>query len=85
MLDQKDVGLFMLTKEYEKVNNEEIKTAGERLPFPTKEFNSDEADTAFTRTTWNLISTGQLNYGPIEDQLSKSKEKGWLSPLRCLV
>ena len=58
----------------EKVNNEEIKTAGERLPFPTKEFNSDEADTAFTRTTWNLISTGQLNYGPIEGQLTDSKK-----------
>ena len=57
-----------------KVNNEEIKTAGERLPFANKAFNSEEPDSAFTRTTWNMVSTGQLNYGPIEDQLKASKK-----------
>ena len=58
----------------QKVNNAEIKTAGEGLPELNKAFDKDEADTGFTRTTWNMISTGQLNFGPIADQLDKSKK-----------
>ena len=58
----------------QKVNNEEIKTAGEGLPELNKAFDSDEADSGFTRTTWNMITTGQLNYGPISDQLDKAKK-----------
>ena len=58
----------------QKVNNEEIKTAGEGLPELNKAFDKNEADTGFTRTTWNMISTGQLNFGPIADQLDKSKK-----------
>jgi len=58
----------------QKVNSEEIKTAGEGLPNLNSSFNKNEADTEFTRTTWNAISTGQLNYGPISDQLDKAKK-----------
>ena len=58
----------------QKVNSEEIKTAGEELPTLNPSFDSSEADSGFTRTTWNMISTGQLNYGPISDQLDKSKK-----------
>ena len=58
----------------QKVNSEEIKTAGEGLPNLNPSFDKDEADTGFTRTTWNAISTGQLNYGPISDQLDKAKK-----------
>ena len=58
----------------QKVNSEEIKTAGEGLPNLNSAFDKDEADTGFTRTTWNAISTGQLNFGPISDQLDKSKK-----------
>ena len=58
----------------QKVNSEEIKTAGEGLPNLNTSFDKDEADTGFTRTTWNAISTGQLNYGPISDQLDKAKK-----------
>ena len=58
----------------QKVNNEEIKTAGEGLPELNKAFDSNEADSGFTRTTWNMITTGQLNFGPISDQLDKAKE-----------
>ena len=58
----------------QKVNSEEIKTAGEGLPNLNTSFDKDEADTGFTRTTWNMISTGQLNFGPIADQLDKSKK-----------
>ena len=58
----------------QKVNSEEIKTAGEGLPNLNTSFDKDEADTGFTRTTWNAISTGQLNFGPISDQLDKSKK-----------
>ena len=58
----------------QKVNNEEIKTAGEGLPELNKAFDSNEADSGFTRTTWNMITTGQLNFGPISDQLDKAKK-----------
>ena len=53
----------------QKVDDGNLKLAGDSLPKLNTAFDSDEADTGFTRTTWNAISTGQLNYGPISDQL----------------
>ena len=53
---------------------EEVKLSGEALPALNKEFNKEEADTEFSYTSFQLASTGQLNYGKVEDQLSKSKE-----------
>ena len=58
----------------EKVKDGNLKLAGEGLPNLNASFDKDEADTGFTRTTWNMISTGQLNFGPIADQLDKSKK-----------
>jgi len=58
----------------QKVDNEELKCAAEGLPTLNNVFKDTKADTDFTRTTWNAISTGQLNYGPIADQLDKSKK-----------
>ena len=52
----------------------EVKLSGEALPALNKEFNKEEADTEFSYTSFQLASTGQLNYGKVEDQLSKSKE-----------
>ena len=57
-----------------KVDNEELKCAGEELPTLNNVFKDTKADTDFTRTTWNAVTTGQLNYGPISDQLDKSKK-----------
>ena len=58
----------------QKVDDGNLKLAGDSLPNLNASFDKDEADTGFTRTTWNAISTGQLNYGPISDQLDKSKK-----------
>ncbi len=58
----------------QKVDDLYLKLAGNSLPNLNSAFDKDEADTGFTRTTWNAISTGQLNYGPISDQLDKSKK-----------
>ena len=58
----------------QKVKDEKIKTAGKELPQFNKAFDVEEADTKFTRTTWNLVSTGQRNFGPISDQLTMSKD-----------
>ena len=58
----------------QKVDDGNLKLAGDSLPKLNTAFDSDEADTGFTRTTWNAISTGQLNYGPISDQLDKAKK-----------
>ena len=46
-----------------KVDNEELKCAGEELPTLNNVFKDTKADTDFTRTTWNAVTTGQLNYG----------------------
>ena len=52
----------------------EVKLAGAELPPLNMEFNEEKADTEFSNTAFMLGSTGQLNYGEIEEQLSKSKE-----------
>ena len=53
---------------------DEVKLAGYELPSFNMEFNVEEADTDFSNTAFMLGTTGQLNYGGIEEQLSKSKE-----------
>ena len=53
---------------------EEVKLSGESLPALNKAFNKEEPDTEFSYKAFQLASTGQLNYGKVEDQLSKSKE-----------
>ena len=53
---------------------EEVKLSGESLPALNKAFNKEEPDTEFSYKVFQLASTGQLNYGKVEDQLSKSKE-----------
>ena len=53
---------------------DEVKLAGYELPSFNMEFNVEEADTEFSNTAFMLGTTGQLNYGGIEEQLSKSKE-----------
>ena len=58
----------------QKVDDGNLKLAGDSSPKLNPAFDKQEADTGFTRTTWNAISTGQLNYGPISDQLDKSKK-----------
>ena len=58
----------------QKVDDGNLKLAGDSLPKLNSAFDKQEDDTGFTRTTWNAISTGQLNYGPISDQLDKSKK-----------
>ena len=69
-------GVFtnMLNEAEKYAEGEEVKLSGEALPALNKDFNKEEADTEFTYTSFQLESTGQLNYGKVEDQLSKSKE-----------
>ena len=52
----------------------EVKLAGEELPFMNKIFSEEQADTQFSKTSFQLASTGQLNVGPIADQLKMSKQ-----------
>ena len=52
----------------------EVKLAGEELPFMNKIFSEEQADTQFSKTSFQLASTGQLNVGPIADQLQMSKQ-----------
>ncbi len=52
----------------------EVKLGAEELPALNDAFNVEEADTEFSKTFYQLASTGQLNVGPIADQLKNSKE-----------
>tara|TARA_R100000329_G_scaffold51273_1_gene47304 strand:- start:43 stop:1515 length:1473 start_codon:yes stop_codon:yes gene_type:complete len=52
----------------------DLKLAGEALPTLNTDFSSDEPGKEYSYISFQLASTGQINYGPIEDQLSKSKE-----------
>jgi len=53
---------------------DEVKLAGVELPALNDAFNVDEADTEFSKVSFQLASTGQLNMGPISDQLQNSKK-----------
>ena len=46
-----------------------------KLPTPNDTFAKDGSDAEFSRTTWQLASTGQLHMGKSEEQIEKSKEE----------
>ena len=57
----------------------QLELAGERLPVPNKAFVKEGPDNNYTRTTWQMISTGQLHMGKIEEQIEKSKLENFKS------
>ena len=56
---------------------EKLKLAGEKLPAPNDIFAKEGGDAEFSRTTWQLASTGQLHMGESEEQIEKSKEENF--------
>ena len=54
---------------------EKLKLAGEKLPEPNGVFTKDGSDAEFSRTTWQLASTGQLHMGESEEQIEKSDKE----------
>jgi hypothetical protein len=58
-----------------KIEGEGIKLAGKRLPTPNKEFAKPGMDSEFSRTTFLLYSTGQLNMGKSEEQLNECQDE----------
>ena len=56
---------------------EKLKLGGEELPTPNKTFSKEGVDSEFSRTTWQLASTGQLHIGKSEEQIEKSKEENF--------
>ena len=53
----------------------EVKLAGEKLPTIKSSFDGEgKADSNHTRNIWQFITTGQRHFGPIDQQLSESKE-----------
>jgi len=67
--------------EAEKSEREDmIELAGQNLPELNKRFNLDEADTEYSRTSFLLGSTGQLNVGKIDNQLDMSKKINFDAP-----
>ena len=53
---------------------DQVELAGEALPTLNKDFFSQEQGEDYSYISFQLASSGQINYGKIEDQLSKSKE-----------
>ena len=53
---------------------DQVELAGEALPTLNKDFFSQEPGKEYSYISFQLASSGQINYGKIEDQLSKSKE-----------
>ena len=53
---------------------DQVELAGEALPTLNKDFFSQEPGKDYSYISFQLASSGQINYGKIEDQLSKSKE-----------
>ena len=53
---------------------EQVELAGEALPTLNKDFFSQEQGKDYSYISFQLASSGQINYGKIEDQLSKSKD-----------
>ena len=54
---------------------EKLKLAGEQLPAPNDVFTKEGGDSEFSRTTWQLASTGQLHMGESEEQIEKSDKE----------
>jgi len=69
-----------LTESEKNERDDMIKLAGEKLPTLNKRFNKDEADSEYSRTSFQFGSTGQLNVGKIDGQLDKSKEINFDAP-----
>ena len=53
---------------------DQVELAGEALPTLNKDFFSQEQGEDYSYISFQLASSGQINYGKIEDQLSKSKD-----------
>ena len=53
---------------------DQVELGGEALPTLNKDFFSQEQGKDYSYISFQLASSGQINYGKIEDQLSKSKE-----------
>jgi len=54
---------------------EKLKLGGERLPILNDTFAKDGLDSDFSRTTFVLSTTGQLNIGKTDEQLEESKNE----------
>jgi hypothetical protein len=52
-----------------------LKLGGDRLPVLNDTFKKDGSDSDFSRTTFVLSTTGQLNIGKTDEQLEKSKDE----------
>ena len=53
---------------------DQVELGGEALPTLNKDFFSQEPGKEYSYISFQLASSGQINYGKIEDQLSKSKD-----------
>ena len=53
---------------------DQVELGGEALPTLNKDFFSQEQGKDYSYISFQLASSGQINYGKIEDQLSKSKD-----------
>jgi len=58
-------------------NQEELTLAGKNFWQSNKEFDSEELNKSFTRTTWNIKDTGTLPGGKTDQQIDKSKEENF--------
>ncbi len=60
-----------------KGNQKELTLAGKNFWQSNVEFDSDELNNSFTRTTWNIKDTGTLMGGETKQQIDKSKEENF--------
>ena len=56
---------------------EKLKLGGDRLPILNDTFAKDGLDSDFSRTTFVLSTTGQLNVGKTEDQIKESQNENF--------
>ena len=60
-----------------KGNQEELTLAGKSFWQSNKEFDSEELNKSFTRTTWNVKDTGTLVGGKTKEQIDKAKDENF--------
>ena len=60
-----------------KIEEEYLKLGAEALPELNKEFAKEGGDAEFSRTTFHIVSTGQLMTGDTKEQLEKSKKENF--------
>ena len=60
---------------FDKGVQDKLKMAGKSLPVFNKKFEKEGMDSEFSKTTFLLASTGQLNMGETEEQIEKSKDE----------